>query len=61
MYLFADQGSPGVATRELFQMLLSPPVKVGILGPFPSHVAMAVAQTARWWNLVQVRCGLARI
>ena len=36
-------------------MLTEGPRKIMILGPFPSHVAMAVAQTARWWNLVQVR------
>ncbi|ELU09867.1 hypothetical protein CAPTEDRAFT_178683 [Capitella teleta] len=48
------QGSPSVASRELFHVLQEEPTKVALLGPFPSHVAVAVAQTARWWNLVQL-------
>ena len=49
------QGYPGSGTRELFRMLQDKPDKIMILGPFPSHIAQAVAQTARWWNLVQVQ------
>ena len=48
------QGYPGSGTRELFNMLQEKPDKIMILGPYPSHIAQAVAQTARWWNLVQV-------
>jgi hypothetical protein len=56
--VFDLQGSPSVGSRELFHALQQPPTKIVLLGPFPSHVAVAVAQTARWWNLIQVRNSL---
>ncbi|ELU10782.1 hypothetical protein CAPTEDRAFT_200216 [Capitella teleta] len=47
-------GSPSVASRELFHALQDEPTKIMLLGGFPSHVAVAVAQTARWWNMIQI-------
>jgi len=48
------QNDQAVVIRELFRLVEESPIKTMILGPFGSSETILVAQTSRWWNLIQV-------
>jgi len=44
-----------VGSRVFFDMMYYPPFKVLVLGDLCSRVTVPVAESAVWWNIVQVR------
>ena len=44
-----------VGSQVFFDMMYHPPFKVLVLGDLCSRVTVPVAESAVWWNIVQVR------
>ncbi|XP_077867208.1 gamma-aminobutyric acid type B receptor subunit 2-like [Saccoglossus kowalevskii] len=49
-------GDAGVAMRYLIDMIQSPPQKIMLFGAMKSESSIALAETAKWWNLLQIAC-----
>ncbi|XP_070577466.1 gamma-aminobutyric acid type B receptor subunit 2-like [Ptychodera flava] len=47
-------GDAGLAMRYLIDMIQSPPQKIMLIGPGRSESCIATAETAKWWNLLQI-------
>nr|XP_006811891.1 PREDICTED: gamma-aminobutyric acid type B receptor subunit 1-like [Saccoglossus kowalevskii] len=46
----------GSAMRDLIYILADDDPVVGLIGAPNSHVSMALAETTKWWNLIQIAC-----
>ncbi|XP_070577465.1 gamma-aminobutyric acid type B receptor subunit 2-like [Ptychodera flava] len=49
-----SSADPGAAIRNLMSHIGTPPTKIMIFGSAMSKEDIALAETAKWWNLVQV-------
>ncbi|XP_077999945.1 gamma-aminobutyric acid type B receptor subunit 2-like [Glandiceps talaboti] len=54
MLISYTQGTPGSAMREFIHQLQIPPYKIMVLGPSGGGETLALAETTKYWNLIQV-------